>query len=110
MRSSVTVPLRQATSHLIFFNPARLEKRGIHDWNLVPADSPVTKACDCPEQSSAIHESMKVDGRVSQGVRRAGQRTHGSISRHRRQSHDGSPLTANSRNQNPRPNELSQTT
>ena len=58
----------------------------------------------------AIHELVKVDGRVSQGVRRAGQRSHGSLSRHRRQSLDGSPLTANSRNLNRRPNALFQTT
>ena len=57
----------------------------------------------------AIHELMKFDGRVSQGVRRAGQRSHGSLSR-RRQSLDGSPLTANSRNLNRRPNALFQTT
>jgi hypothetical protein len=58
----------------------------------------------------AIHELMKVDGRVSQGVRRAGPRSHGSLSRHRRQSLNGSPLTANSRNLNRRPNALFQTT
>ena len=58
----------------------------------------------------AIPESMKVDGRVSQDVKRAGQCSHGSLSRHRRQSLDGSPLTANSRNLNRRPNALFQTT
>jgi len=57
----------------------------------------------------AIHELMKFDGRVFQGVRRAGQRSHGSLSRHRRQSLDGSLLTANSRNLNRRPDALFQT-
>src|SRR5580692_8283138 len=58
----------------------------------------------------AIHELMKFDGRVSQGVRRAGQRSHGSLSRHRRQSRDESSPTANIRNLNRRPNALFQTT
>jgi len=46
----------------------------------------------------------------AQDRRRAGERRHGSLSRRRQQSLDGSPLTANSRNLNRRPNALFQTT
>ena len=39
-------------AYLSSCNSTCFEKRGINDRNLCPAESPLTKACDCPEQSS----------------------------------------------------------
>jgi len=33
----------------LWCNAARFEERSVNDRNLGPSDSPVTKACDCPE-------------------------------------------------------------
>jgi len=45
---------------LLWFNTACFEKTQVHDCNLCLAESPVVKACDCPEQSSS-------DTRVNEG-------------------------------------------